>query len=203
MKKFALAVLFLWGITGVLFAANTHLLMYGSVAAKELPEGFPELLKDSRVMTEYNWSKGFLGTKKFKTYILYTPYSNRKALEQVGFNTLESVKMDLAWARVSDINGWGTDVNGEIHRKVNYTLTGKGLSEIREFITSMREYELSPQSKLQELSEEKYGYLYAQAGVVPFERGFKVRFTSQMTTIDVQGKAITLYSGSRLSGYMK
>ncbi len=183
--------------------------MYGTVPqGKEEPKPVTTLIAaKAQVVTGYPWSKGFLfGKKTFKTYILTVPNESVDEFAATGlFKKLpEGTTISLVWSRVSDINGWGTEVNGEVHRRVNYNFDMKeaefadGFKLVTGAISNYLE-------KLQEIDEEKYGYLMEKAPVTAFERGFVVSFNLSVYFPDVTdgGKRVDLFSFSRTSGYYR
>lgn len=187
MKRLVLSVFIFLCVTGALFAENSTL-MWGSLSNKEVfGNKGAEMLKlnrQSTILTLYKWSKGILGQDKWTTYILNVPLpSDQALLKKLGFEKLEKMKLVLKWTRINNFYG-------ELDRKVEYKLSTKEVSEMHDFVKSMRDYEFNPKEKLQELSKKNYLTIYGCAGD---DRGFKVKFTACITTLDIQGKELQLY----------
>ena len=173
--------------------------VYGTHKAKEVPEVIKEA---SEFVCTYNFRKGFL-CKKFVTNILKVKKDQLATFEAAGFSELKNLRMHASWARVSNINGWGTDANGEIHRRANFKWDFKG-DELAEAFTKAKEILGNPRESLENLSEEHFQHVFTRDTVAHFERGFLVKYSVSMSTSAATiggGGTFLLENGGRTGYY--
>lgn len=209
MLRMVVAVAVLFGVcAGAAFAAEAPAFLFGTLpAGKDAPTAVLKLVADkATVFTSRAFSTGFLGKHKFQTLIIGTDAGNRDAFIKTGlFKDLPAdTTIRMTWSRVSDINGWGTEVNGEVHRRVNYEVEMKA-GEIADGLALVKRLVKNNLAELQEITQEKYNWLMANAGVVAFERGFVVDFSLRIEVLSMAdgGKWLRLYDFGARSGYYR
>jgi hypothetical protein len=160
----------------------------------------------NEVVTTYRWTEGLLwGKRKFVAYIVKLKADVVPAFQAAGFKPLTNLRVAERWNRISDINGWGTDVNGEVHRAAKSDLDftsdnlDSGFVGIKTFLND-------PAEVLKESNAELYDSLYTRQQVVIFEWGFVMESTVVVSTnlsgaTVGGGQDIKLFESYSRSGY--
>jgi hypothetical protein len=104
------------------------------------------------------------------TYVVNVEPGDIARFKDAGFSPIKELRVRLSWSRVSDINGWGTGVNGEVHRRVSKELVFSG-KELGDSFQLLRDFERDPLSVLGRYPDDA-GYIYRS--VSAFERGYVV-----------------------------
>jgi len=179
-------------------ARAADMYVYGTHRVKEVPEVVKQAVE---IVSAHQFTKGIL----FRTYVTHILKIDDGALdgfEAAGFQPLLRLRAVATWSRISNINGWGTEVNGECHRRVTQTWDFEPTRFAEAFATVQRFVD-GPRETLENLSAEHFEYVYTGKSVAMFERGFVVSSSIRLTTTTAQlGEEPTelLANGGR-SGY--
>ena len=178
--------------------AQDFVYVYGTYRAKEAPEVIKEA---AELVCSHKFRKGFF-LKKHVTFILKLEKDSLDTFKAAGFTQLKTIKMQATWARVSNINGWGTEANGEVHRRVNYKWEFTG-EELAQAFTKVKGLLDGPRETLENLSQEHFLHIFTGDSVAMFERGFRVSYSVTLTTSEatIGGEATTLLQNGGRTGY--
>ncbi len=170
----------------------------------EVTNGGKDIAKDAQgLVSAHAWSTGWFWWKRsFVTYMINASPDQAEAFKAAGFKPLTEVRVRLHWNRVSDINGWGTEVNGEVTRRAWQDLTFSG-EALQKGFALLRAFEDDPLAVLKDYPE--HDFIMAQAGAPnAFERGFRVSSSIEFITGRPEaGNESVLFSSSQRSGYYR
>lgn len=148
-----------------------------------------------------DWKKGVIHRHHYKTYVVRVAPENTGAYTAAGFQPLTEITVALRWARVSDINGWGTEVNGEIHRAWEWKPTFSG-AELDGAFLLLKKFMRDPIALLREAKGADH--VLQRGEVVLFERGFVVDSSiGLLTGHEWTGGETILYQAGSRSGYYR
>jgi len=150
------------------------------------------------VVSVYKTSTGFFRRHHFATYLVRVTPGDVERYTSAGFSVIPEIQVKLRFSRVSNINGWGVEVNGEEHRIWTETLTFTG-KEIGTGLKLIADFGTNPEAVLSTFPE---GEKYIRSADVMFERTYVVDSAISVRT----GHTWTddeklLYSGSSRSGH--
>jgi len=109
-------------------------------------------------------------------------------LRELGFKRIPELKLKLEWARISDINGWGTEVNGEITRQAETKLLFApkqlpvAFKLIKKFVRNWW-----TTSKNTTGLKTKFRYVSTRRRINDLERGFVVDFNLKVYIYEDDG----------------
>jgi hypothetical protein len=105
--------------------------------------------------------------------LLVASDAQKATLEKLGFHPVSQASAAVSVRRVSDINGYGTGVNGEVHHSFNYSLqVNEGRSPFLDPAGGLSAFLNSPLATTEKILKEQYQALFAYESVAMFERGF-------------------------------
>jgi hypothetical protein len=120
----------------------------------------------------------------------------------VPFKPLDKATLVVRVSRVSDINGWGTEVNGEVHRfkelKLEFTK-----AQLPHAFTMLQQLETAPLDTMASVWPTTMEEIQTDKEVSLFERGFVVAVDAKLVTgnpFDAE-TMVTLYRTQKRSGY--
>ncbi|MBI4347637.1 MAG: hypothetical protein HY553_12340, partial [Elusimicrobia bacterium] len=154
------------------------------------------------VVSVHKTSTGSLWWKKhFSTTLVNVAPSEVERFVSAGFTVARELQVRLRFKRVSDINGWGVEVNGEVHRSwvEDHTFTpedmAQGLALIAEF----------GRDPIALLGRYPDGLKHVMAGTAAaFERSFVVDSSIQIKTgHEWTDNEKVLYADSARSGHYR
>ena len=142
--------------------------------------------------------------KKFINILVKSPAADVPKYKALGFQEVDSpMVLTFGWARVSDINGWGTEVNGEIHRRADFTLDVQ-INEIAEVFKVIESYAKNNIETFRKNLPEKFASLMTAKSVAMFERGFVINFHMDLSIKrPLDKKATILMKNSQQFGYYR
>lgn len=176
--------------------------IWGTIDAKNTPKDVLAQIGTGEVLTDYEWAKGILLNRKhFRTLIMKVAPNQLPEFQKIGFAELTEMRLSMNWARVSDINGWGTEVNGEIHRRTGFNLDLKK-DEILDGIKRMRDMLKNPAAELKRVSATRHAEIYT-GRVNALERGFVVDFTVELSHLNAKGTFERMFQQYQRSGYYR
>ncbi len=115
-------------------------------------------------------------------------------LDELGFKPLTKVRVTGSFARVSDINGWGTGVNGEVRRRSTFN-DDYEMNPANERL--IKESLYSPFSHLENASLSDFKNIFDVDGSIVFERAYYVYANITLSTVDAYtGETIEVINGS-------
>lgn len=175
--------------------------LYGSFEQKNFSSSGP-LFAGDRVLASYEWNK--ILVKKYINILVKSPAEDVPKYKALGFLDVDSpLTLKFGWARVSDINGWGTEVNGEIHRRADFTLDVKAY-EIAEVFKVIESYSKNNMETFRKNLPEKFASLMTEKSVAAFERGFMIDFNMTLSIKrPLDKKATILMQNSQRFGYYR
>ena len=156
-------------------AADSVSYLYGTLEKEQLASA-GQLLDPGKIVLTREWSKGTFNKKHYTLFVVKCPPNKSDAYMKLGFKSLEGLKISLRWFRVSNVNGWGTEVNGEVHKTVDLSMTAANASEVGEILKLSDGFLRDNMTMLKKSNPKEYASLMSSKPVVVFERGFKVEF---------------------------
>lgn len=162
-----------------------------------IPAQAQEIIAVQQRSTGWLWWK-----RRFATYMVNVAPGDVDRFTAAGFSPIKELRIRLSWSRVSDINGWGTEVNGEVHRNAYMDLDFSG-QDLAAAFKLLRDFEADPLAVLRRYPKEER-WVRARGPVASFERGYIVA-----SSINVQtGSALTkdgkvLFENGHSSGYYR
>jgi hypothetical protein len=139
--------------------------------------------------------------RKYVVYVVNVRPERVPEFVKAGFEAIKDFRLLLRWNRVSNINGWGTEVNGQITRawtdepRYRDAKVAEGLEALRGFLEDW-----IPQTE--KLYPGAIKHVWDQNSVSAYERGFVVDFSVSLQVYSVKdSQFITKLSWGRRSGY--
>jgi hypothetical protein len=139
--------------------------------------------------------------RKYVVYVVNVRPERVPEFVKAGFEAIKDFRLRLRWDRVSNINGWGTEVNGQVTRawtdepRYQDAHVADGLSVLRGFLEGW-----IPQTE--KLYPGAIKHVWDQNSVSAVERGFVVDFSVSLQVYSVKdSQFVTKLSWSRRSGY--
>lgn len=161
----------------------------------------PDVSAEADEIVFLNQERRGILLRKWTTYLVKVRPERVQKFAEAGFEAIKDFKLAYRWSRVSNINGWGTDVNGEVHRA--WTEEGRfqgadvatGLATARSFL---EDWQAGTRSRYPDAVD----YVWTGQSVATFERGFKVTFSMSLQVFSVKDSSyVTRLSWGRQSGY--
>ncbi len=159
----------------------------------------PGVVQGTRVRLESKETRGFFSRRTWCRLVLEAPDSEEARLRSQGFQPLQAMKLVVTWSRIGNINGWGTDVNGEVTRRagIRPAYTGDqipaGLDLASELLVDWR-------AASERIEPEAMAQIFANRPANSMERSFKVRIRVTATAIDpTSGNTVTLLDWGKSS----
>ena len=124
------------------------------------------------------------------------------AVPDVSFKSLDKATLVVRIARVSDIIGWGTEVNGEVHRSTELELEFPK-AQLPQAFTMLQQLETSPLEAIASVWPTSLAAIQTNKEVSLFERGYVVDVDAKLITGNPFDAAtqVTLYRTQKRSGY--
>jgi hypothetical protein len=123
---------------------------------------------------------------------------------EVPMQSLDKATLVVHVARVSDINGWGTEVNGEVHRRTTLKLEFPK-AKLSTAFTFLQKLETAPLEAIAEVWPTSMAEIQSSKPVGWYERGYVVDVDAQLVTgnpFDTE-TLVTLYRAQKRSGYYR
>jgi hypothetical protein len=138
------------------------------------------------------------------SYVVRDGVATRPLFERVPFQSLDKATLVVHVARVSDINGWGTEVNGEVHRDDTLRLD-LGKRDLADAFTILQKLETAPLEAIESVWPGRLGPVTTPKTVAMFERGYVVDVDAQLVTgnpFDAETR-VALYGLAKQTGYTR
>ena len=134
-------------------------------------------------------------------YVVHDHAKTKPVLDRVPFQSLDKATIIVRLARVSDINGWGVDVNGEVHRATTVQLEFPK-TRLADAFTLLQKLETAPLEAIASVWPTSLAEIQAKP-VGWYERGYVVDVDAQLVTGNPFDKDthVTLYRAQKRSGY--
>ncbi|MBI5200440.1 MAG: hypothetical protein HY925_02540, partial [Elusimicrobia bacterium] len=106
----------------------------------------------AELVSVYKTSTGFFRRHHFGTYVVRVAPGEVERFTAAGFSAVPEIQIQLEFRRVSNINGWGVEVNGEVHRAWKETLTFSG-KDVGEGLRLIADFGANPEAVLSRYPE--------------------------------------------------
>lgn len=147
-------------------------------AEKAETEAFPEIMQEAQEVYLKNVTKRGLFRKRYDKRALITVSPEQvESFREAGFQAPKKVWAKIVWDRVSNINGYGTGVNGKVTRSWNAELGGGGEADQAEMLSFIESLSSNWIEATQETYPRASQSLWSKQQTHSFERGFRVRYS--------------------------
>ena len=124
--------------------------------------------------------------------------------DRVPFKPLDKATLVVRVMRVSDINGWGVEVNGEVHRDATLRLAF-GHGDLARAFALLQQLHTAPLDTLAKVSPDSLARVSVPKAVAMFERGYVIDISAELVTgnpFDVETR-VPLYGMAQRTGYVE
>lgn len=144
---------------------------------------------------------GFINRKTFVNLVVWAPNAAVANLKSLGLFPVHQYRINIKLRRISDVNGWGTGVNGETSRiaQKDFKFQGQNILSGIHFMQSLSN---NNYQALQKVVPQEYKYILENKEVVMFERGFDLHYTVSLVVGEEHlGNEVIIYQVSQQIGY--
>jgi hypothetical protein len=135
-------------------------------------------------------------------YVVRDGAATKPLFDKVPFRALDKATLVVHVARVSDINGWGTEVNGEVHRDTTLRLDFSRAELARAFALLQR-LETDPVAAVSAAWPNSLAQVDSSRAASIFERGYVIDVRAELVTGNPFDKEtrVPLYRTAKRTGY--
>jgi len=114
-------------------------------------------------------------------YVVRDDAASQPLFARVPFRSLDKATLVVHVARVSDINGWGVEVNGEVHRDATLRLAF-GHGDLARAFALLQQLHTAPLDTLARVSPDSFARVSVPKAVAMFERGYVIDVSTELVT---------------------
>lgn len=161
----------------------------------------PDISSEADEVVFRNQERRGVLLRKWATYLVKVRPERVQKFTEAGFESIKDFRLTFRWNRVSNINGYGTDVNGEVHRAWKDEQRFKD-ADVAAGLATTRAYLEDWLAETRARNADAVDHVWTDKSVALFERGFKVTFSMSLEIFSVKdSKFVSRLSWGRQSGY--